>query len=115
MRVAIPTNDKEYIFKRSGRTKGFLILDILPEGVKTIDYRINSHSHHHHHHGEHEHEHGHSHKEIVDKLKDCNYLIVNIIGSHFEHDIKDAGIKIFKTDKKLISEAVDEFKAKNDY
>ena len=28
MKIAIPTNDKENIFKRSGRTKGFLIINV---------------------------------------------------------------------------------------
>ena len=108
MRAAIPTNDKNTIFKRSGRAEGFLIVDITADGYKKADYRKNSHSHHHHNNNE-EDEHGHSHKEIVDDLKDCQYLIVNMIGKHFGGDIKSAGINIFKTDAVLVDEAIQKF------
>ena len=108
MRVAIPTNDKETIFKRTGRADGFLIIDVDNNGFDVIDYRINTHGHHHHH-GEAHDSHDHSHKEIVDSLKDCEYLIVNMIGKHFGKDINKAGIKVYKTDKQNIEEAVLEF------
>jgi predicted Fe-Mo cluster-binding NifX family protein len=110
MRIAIPTNDKETIFKRSGQAKGFLIADVTDNGFVEVDYRKNSHSHDHgSHHGEHEH-HGHSHKEITEALSDCDYMVVNMVGKHFGGDLRDAGIKIFKTDRQLINEAVQEFK-----
>jgi len=108
MRVAVPTNDKKTIFKRTGRANGFLIIDAYNNGFEVIDYRKNNHGHHHHHGEEHD-EHSHSHKEIVDSLKDCKYLIVNIIGKHFGKDISDAGIKVYKTEKQNIEEAVLEF------
>ncbi len=108
MRIAIPTNDQSTIFKRSGRAQGFLILDVTPVGFKIVDYRKNEHGHHHHH-GE-EHEHGHSHKEIVEALKDCDYLVVNMIGKHFGGDVKEAGIRVFKTDATSIEEAVEAFR-----
>jgi len=108
MRAAVPTNDKTTLFKRSGRADGFLIIDIQENGFREVDFRNNTHSHHHHHGEEH---HGHSHKEIVDALSDCNYIIVNIVGKHFGKDLLDAGIKIFKTEKQSISEAVKDFLA----
>jgi predicted Fe-Mo cluster-binding NifX family protein len=110
MKIAIPTNDKVNIFKRSGRAKGFLIVNISNGNHSIHDYRGNSHSHSHdHHHDENEH-HDHSHKELVDSLSDCNYLVVNIIGKHFNHDITAAGIKVFKTDERAISDAIEDFK-----
>jgi predicted Fe-Mo cluster-binding NifX family protein len=108
MRVAIPTNDKKNIFKRSGRAAGFLVIDVNDHGFDMVDYRKNEHGHHHHH-GE-EHEHGHSHKEIVDSLSDCQYLVVNMIGKHFGGDVKAAGIKVFKTDQESIEDALEEFR-----
>jgi len=108
MRIAIPTNDKEHLFKRSGRTNGFLIMDIEKDYFSVVDYRKNNHTHNYDH-SDNEH-HGHSHKEIVDALMDCRYLIVNIVGKYFGKDIKDAGIQVFVTDKKAISDAVEEFK-----
>lgn len=111
MRIAIPTNDKQTIFKRSGRTAGFLIMDVDQSHSSVVDYRANQH-HHHHHGSEEEHEHGHSHKEIVAALQDCDYLVVNMIGKHFGGDIKAAGIKVFKTDETEIDKAVEQFKEK---
>jgi predicted Fe-Mo cluster-binding NifX family protein len=108
MRIAIPTNDKETLFKRSGQAKGFLVADISGNGFSVVDYRKNSHSHHHHH-GEDEGHHGHSHKEITDALGDCDFLVVNMIGKHFGGDLKEAGIKIFKTDKVTVNEAINHF------
>ena len=108
MRIAIPTNDKEHLFKRSGRAKGFLILDIEKDAVAVVDYRKNNHAHNHDHSGNEQH--GHSHKEIVNALNDCRYLMVNMIGKHFGKDLKEAGIQVFVTDKEAISDAVEEFK-----
>jgi len=111
MRVAFPTNDKSTLFKRSGRAKGFLIADISDSGFKVVDFRSNNHSHEHQH-GDEGH-HDHSHKEIVEALNDCEYIIVNMVGKHFGKDLLDAGIEVFKTDKQIISEAVEEFRSKN--
>lgn len=108
MRIAIPTNDKEHLFKRSGRAKGFLIMDIEKDAFSVVDYRKNNHTHNHDH-SDNE-QNGHSHKEAVDALKDCRYLMVNMVGKHFVKDLKDAGIQVFITDKEAISDAVEEFK-----
>ena len=113
MRVAIPTNDKENIFKRTGRANGFLIADVANSDYTVKDYRPNTHSHHHHHGHDEHHEQGHSHKEIVNALSDCNYLNVNMIGKHFGSDLKPAGIKVFKTDKTSVKDAMDDFIKKN--
>jgi len=108
MRVAFPTNDKVSLFKRSGRAKGFLIVDILEDRFNIIDFRANTHTHDHYH-GEEEH-HDHTHKEIVDALNDCQVIVVNMIGKHFDRDLQRAGIKIFKTGKQDIIAAVEDFK-----
>jgi len=110
MKIAIPTNDKENLFKRSGRTKGFLILNVDADSHLLDDYRLNTHSHDHDHkHGDGD-DQGHSHKEIVDTLSDCDYLVVNMIGKHFGRDINEAGIKVYKTNESVIANAVDDFK-----
>lgn len=111
MKIAIPTNDKKQLFKRSGRAEGFLVIDVSGSEYVIKGYRFNTHSHHHHHHGhDEESEHGHSHKEIVDALSDCSYLVVNVIGKHFLHDLQNAGIKVFQTDETTITGAVDDFR-----
>ncbi len=114
MRIAIPTNDKITVFKRSGRAKGFLIMELSDDGVKEIDYVINNHQHgHHHHHSEGGHNgHGHSHEELVEKLNGCDYIIVNMIGSHFGRDVEQAGIKVFITGRENIDGALKEFRQK---
>ncbi len=110
MKIAIPTNDKEHLFKRSGRAKGFLVADVSGSEHVIEDFRLNNHSHHHHHGHDEESEHGHSHKEIVDALSDCSYLVVNVIGKHFLRDMQDAGINVFKTHETTIAGALEDFK-----
>lgn len=109
MKIAIPTNDKEHLFKRSGQTKGFLIINISDNYHNIDDYRINTHSHHHNHSHSRHHDDGHSHKEIVDALSDCDYIVVNVIGKHFNNDLQTAGIKVFKTNETTVLSAVKDF------
>ncbi len=110
MKIAIPTNDKKHLFKRSGRAEGFLVADVSDTEHAIKDERLNTHSHHHHHGHNEESEHGHSHKEIVDALSDCSYLVVNVIGKHFLHDLQTAGIEVFQTDETTITGAIDDFR-----
>ena len=42
MKIAIPTEDQINIFKRTGRTPGFLILEIEYEQIINQEYRINT-------------------------------------------------------------------------
>ena len=110
--IALPTNDKKTLAERSGRAKGFIIYEIENKKAKKIAFRINPHKHNDH---EETHDHGaHSHEDVMQILKDCTHIIVNIVGKHFKKDIEQHNIKIVKTKEKDIEKTVDEFLNKMD-
>ena len=114
MRIAIPTNDKTTIYKRTGRANAFLIVDVDMAAINEIDYRTNTHSHEEHaHDGEENHDH--SHAELVESLSDCAFVIVNVIGKHLLADIKNAGIIVFKTKEENIKNAIADFNAQRHF
>lgn len=95
MRIAIPTTDRETLFNRTGRAKEFIIYDIINGSIDFLEFRENPHKHHEHVDGE-EHK-DHSHKDLVDLLKDCDAILVHMVGQHFKSDFDDADIPIYKT------------------
>ena len=88
MKIAIPTNDRVSITKRTGRTKEFAVYEIANGAVINTQYHTNPHTHedHNHDHGEHTH----SHAEITDLLSDCDLMVVQMVGNHMKRDL-DAG------------------------
>ena len=90
MKIALPTNDRKNLAKRTGRAEEFAIYDIKNSKIVTITYFSNTHEHHDHSHGEEEH--NHSHKEITDLISDVDLLIVSKIGVHMKQDIESANI-----------------------
>ncbi len=107
MRIAIPTNDKITIFKRTGRADAFLIFEIDQVSVKEVDYRKNLHNHDDHEHSEDHH--NHSHDELVETLSDCSFVLVNVIGKNLLADLTNSGIIVFKTKEKNIKNAIADF------
>jgi predicted Fe-Mo cluster-binding NifX family protein len=103
MRIAIPTNDKVNLFRRTGRAKAFLVFDVDMSGFEEVELRKNLHSHDE---GE---EHDHSHTELVESLSDCAFIVVNQIGKHLLKDIDNAGILVYKTSESNIKNAIAAF------
>ena len=97
MIIAIPTNDREIIAVRSGRAKEFAFFDLM-EDLSNHKFIENPHKHDDHNHEEGQ-GHNHSHADMIDMFKSNNVelIIVNVIGKHFLKDLKDAGLKIYKT------------------
>ena len=114
MRIAIPTNDRIRIFKRTGRANAFLIVDVDAASANEIDYRTNTHSHEDDAH-DHEENHDHSHADLVESLSDCAFIVVNVIGKHLLADLTNAGIIIFKTREENIKNAIADFNAQRHF
>jgi len=108
MKIAIPTNDKETIALRTGKSKWFGVYQISDNEVVSVEFRKNTHSHEHGHdepkHGEGEGHHAHSHKEIIDMLSDCDVVLLKHIGKHMKSDMEAANIRY----KKVKAESIDE-------
>ncbi len=115
MKIAIATDDRKTIARRTGRAAEFALITIENGKLISMDFVKNTHTHHDHdeHQGQghgHHHEHvngqgqhhgeGHSHKEIVDALKGVDLFLATHLGPHFKVEIEEAGIpyEMVKTD-----------------
>lgn len=110
MILAIPTNDRKTIAKRTGRAAEFAFYTIENEAIKSIAYQKNTHEHHDHDRNEgnhrqgghgnghghghnHRHEHtNHTHDEIVTQLKDIDIFLVRAVGKHMKRDLEKGNI-----------------------
>ncbi len=103
MKIAIPTQDKQNIFKRTGRAPLFVIYE-YKNGVWNETGSVTNRHHHeeHHHEGE-----AHSHAELVKQIESCDAILLNHVGKHLKNDLEQAGIKIIKTEKENIKEALE--------
>lgn len=93
MRIAIPTNNREEIFPRTGQAKEFAIYDIIGKTPLFIEFRENPHKHE----DEKEDDHEHNHKDMVAALNDCNAILVKMAGKHLKEDFKAAKMPLYKT------------------
>lgn len=118
MRIAIPTNDGESLFSRTGRAKEFAVFAIENRHANFVEYRINPHTYeedknHSRHHKDYEHpyehDHGHNHRDMAAAFKDCYALLLNHAGPHLREDFKAAGIFLFKTSKNNLVEIATAF------
>ncbi|MEN8250089.1 MAG: NifB/NifX family molybdenum-iron cluster-binding protein [Bacteroidota bacterium] len=107
MIIAIPTDDRKTVTKRTGRCKEFAIVDINENEVK-YDYVVNTHTHDHEHDDEKSHEH--SHHEMVELLKDVDLLVVLNIGKHLKRDLEEGNIKYLRTKESEIETIVEKYK-----
>jgi predicted Fe-Mo cluster-binding NifX family protein len=109
MKIAIATNDRKTIAKRTGRAAEFAFYQIENGKISTVTYQKNTHEHHDHDrrdghhrqgHGEghgHGHGHGHgegahSHDEIVPQLKDVDIFLVRAVGQFMKKDLENGKI-----------------------
>ena len=124
MKIAIPTNNRIEIAKRTGRASEFAFYNIENGGIKSVTYKKNTHSHddhdrnegHHHgeneshEHGKHEHQHvEHNHDELLEILTDIDVLLVRAVGKYMRKTLQKGNInyKLVKID--VISEILEDY------
>ena len=110
MNIAIPTNDRKSIAKRTGRASEFAFYTINNGEIKSVTYKKNTHSHDDHdrnegHHGEnenhnhegHNHEHHeheeHNHDELLEILTDIDLLLVRAVGKYMRKTLQKGNFK----------------------
>lgn len=108
MKLAIATNDRATLAKRTGRAKEFALIDISA-GKVNITYAKNQHEHH-----EHKEEHEHSHGDIVEALNGIDILALLNVGKHLKADLDKAGIKYEKVKFETIQETIDFYASKTE-
>ncbi len=131
MKIAIATNDRKTIAKRTGRAAEFAIYTIENGTIKSIDYQKNTHTHHDDHdrsegnhrqghgggngHGHqynhnHDHEHGeHNHDEIINQLKEIDMFLVRAVGKYMKKDLVRGNIPYQLVKKENIDEILDDY------
>ena len=131
MKIAIATNDRKTIAKRTGRAAEFAIYNIENGAIQSIDYQKNTHTHHddhdrnegnhrqghsggnghgHHHNHNHDHEHGeHNHDEIINQLKEIDMFLVRAVGKYMKKDLVRGNIPYQLVKKENIEEILDDY------
>ncbi len=131
MIIAIATNDRKTIAKRTGRAAEFAFFHITGNEITGVTYEKNRHEHHDHDRREGKHRQGghgvgrrhqhhhlhpeHSHDEVVEQLKNVDIFLVRAVGKHMKSDLERGNIpyKIVKGEKipEIISNYLDQLKS----
>ena len=105
MKVAIASDDEKGIAEHFGRTKGFLVVEVVDGSVQSRIYRPNTFT-------------GHArglegaghevdrHGPILAALADCQAVISRGMGRRLYDDLKQAGVEVFITRETDASTAV---------
>ena len=123
MKIAIPTNDRISIAKRTGRASEFAFYTIENGAIKSVTYKKNTHNHNDHdrnegHHGKqedhndnkHTHKHEeHSHDDLLEVLTDIDLILVRAVGKYMRKTLQkgDFDYKLVKID--VISEILEDY------
>ncbi len=107
MKIGIASNDQRAISQHFGRTKGFIIAELIDGKINSREYRENVFTHHREHSG-HEHQggHGHSHEGILAALKDCDVVIARGMGRRIYDDLRGAKIESLITEISTVDDAL---------
>ena len=127
MIIAIATNDRKTIAKRTGRAAEFAFFTIDNGEIVHTEYQKNTHEHHDHersegHHRQgrhgrgldhgHRHHHNHdnhSHDEVVEQLKHVDVFLVRAVGKNMKRDLENGNIPYKLVKEELISEIISKY------
>jgi predicted Fe-Mo cluster-binding NifX family protein len=98
MKIAIPTNDRIVINKRTGRSKEFAIFEIIDKKLLNTEYREN------HHDDDHDDSSEHSHADVIALLYDVDLLIAGAVGKYMKKDLNENNINYELTVKTKIED-----------
>ena len=129
MIIAIATNDRKTIAKRTGRAAEFAFYIIIDNKITDVSYQKNNHEHHDHDRSEgnhrqgrgnghghghhHHHEEEHSHDEVVEQLKDVDMFLVRAVGKHMKRDIERGNIPYKLVRGEVLIDIVNEYLKNN--
>ncbi|NQV42114.1 MAG: iron-molybdenum cofactor biosynthesis protein [Candidatus Marinimicrobia bacterium] len=107
MKIGIASNDQRSIAQHFGRSKGFVIAELVDGSIKSKDYRENVFTNHLQQ-GTHEHQggHGHSHEGILTALNDCDVVIARGMGRRIYDDLRGANIESLITEISTVDDAL---------
>lgn len=102
MKVAIPSDNRETITKRTGQSKGFMVYKVNNGKIIYSEYRQNTMD-------EHDEEAEHSHRQIIELLKDVDVLLVAAIGKHMKRDVENSPMKYQMVTEEKLTQIMDNF------
>ena len=112
MKIAIPTNDRKLIAKRTGRAVEFAIYTIENGEIKSVEYKKNTHNHDDHDKNE-GHHHGkngkHNHDELLTLLIDVDILFVRAVGKYMRKTLQNGNINYLLVKIDDISEILNDY------
>ena len=107
MKIGIASDDKKSIAQHFGRTRGFVIADIVDGKVKSKEYKENFFTSHNQPGRSEQHgEHGHSHSSILTPLRDCDVVLARGMGRRIYDDLRGANIESVITTLPGVDEAI---------
>jgi predicted Fe-Mo cluster-binding NifX family protein len=124
MIIAIATNDRVTIAKRTGRAAEFAFFTIESEEIINTEYQKNTHEHHDHDrsegnhrqghghghgHGHHHDEDEHTHDEVVEQLKHVDIFLVRAVGKNMKRDLENGGIPYKLVKGEIITEIISNY------
>ena len=120
MKIAVASNNSVKVSGHLGRCKAFVVFETNEKNIQSKEIRENTFRHHEAGHGNHDnnhgaqHEHGgggHNHNELIELIRDCNYVIFQSGGWRIIEDLQASGITPILTDEENAEDAVTKFLA----
>jgi predicted Fe-Mo cluster-binding NifX family protein len=105
-KICIPTNDRETIAQRTGRTKEFVCYEV--EDGKIVKKYFIENPHHEHDHDDGE-EGEHHHNEIIEILDGVDVFVVKAVGKFLRQDLIDAKVNFVRTNKEKLDDIIKEY------
>ncbi len=106
MKIAIPSDNRETIAKRTGQSKGFMVYELNNGKIVHTEYRENTIH-------EHNEETEHSHIQIIELLKDVDILLVAAIGKFLKKDVENSTMKYQLVKGEKLTQIINDFLKEN--
>ncbi len=108
MKIAIPSDNRETITKRTGQSKGFMVYEVNNGKIIHSEYRENTLE-------QHDDEAEHSHVQIIELLRDVDFLLVAAIGKHMKSDVENSSMNYQLVHEEKIPQIINNFLKSNKY
>lgn len=108
MKVAVPSDNRETITKRTGQSKGFMVYEVNKGEIVHSEYRENTMD-------EHDEEAEHSHAQIIALLNGVDILLVAAIGKYLKKDVENSPMNYQLVKEEKLTQIMDNFLKSNKY
>lgn len=106
MKIAVASDDGKTISSHFGRARGFVLMDVTNDIIKSEEYIFNDFTGHARGLEGHDHQHD-RHGPILNALKEYNVVISHGMGRRIYMDLQEAGKQVFITPETNVRKAVE--------